>query len=248
MVAQADNKRRDARFNFVTPALLIRGKRRTQLNTADVSFSGLFLRTDNPPPLRELVSIKLVLPSDEQEVALMGMAVHRVAPGGPRDAGIGILLYGLDPAVRRRWETFVQEVRFGKHGTGPTQDLSWPEAVAPVVKNYRPELKVKLPHNEALRTIRERDLSRKRTFVRTELYLEPNSQVVVLFVHPDSSRVFSVDGVVLQQIRRPGLVGLGLQLNGVDDKLLAAFDDFMKEDVHVTIDVDIDVDFDHFEP
>ncbi len=245
-MAQADNKRRDERFNFVTPALLIRGKRRTQLHSADVSFSGLFLKTDNPPPLRELVRIKLVLPSDRQDVELMGMAVHRVEPGGPRLAGIGILLYGLDPAARSRWETFVQEVRFGKHGDGPTQDVSWPEAVAPVVTNYRPELKVKLPHQEALRTIRDRDLVRKRTFVRTELYLESKSPVVVLFVHPESSRVFSVKGTVLQQIRRPGLVGLGLELEGVDDKLRAAFDDFMKDEVHVTIDVDIDVDFDPF--
>ena len=245
-MVQGSNKRRHERFRFVAPAVLVRGRRQTQLKTEDVSFSGLFLRTDEPPPLRDLVKIRLVLPSEGEEVELMGMAVHRVEPGGPRNAGIGVLLYGIDPALRSRWEKFVQEVRAGKHGSGPTQDLPWPESRQAPPPEYRPELRVQLPHQQAMETIRDRDLPRKRTFVRTELYLEAGSEARVVFVHPESRGLFSVEGKVMQPIRKPGMNGLALELLGVDDKVIADFAAFIDDDIHVTVDVDLDADFDPF--
>lgn len=242
MVEQS-NKRKHERYGYKAPALLVRGRRQTQLMTEDISFSGLFLRTDNPPPLRELVKIKLVLPSDKLDAELLGMAVHRVEPGGPRIAGIGILLYGLDPQMRVRWERFVQEVRGGQHGSGPTQDLAWPEPKVPSKgKDYRPELRVQLPHEAAMQTIHDRDLVRKRTFVRTELYLERGTRAQVIFLHPDSGRPFSVQGRVLQPIRREGMTGLALELDGITPKVIEEFVEFMEDEIHVTIDVDFDFD------
>lgn len=246
-VPEGNNKRRHERFNFVAPAVLVRGRKEMQLHTEDVSFGGLFLRTDNPPPLRDLVKIRLVLPSDHQEIELLGMAVHRVPPGGPRLAGIGVLLYGLDPALRARWENFVQEVRLGRHGKGPTQDLVWPDhPAAPAVKDYRPELRVNLPHRAAMETIRDRDLPRKRTFVRTELYLEKGTKTSVVFVHPDSGRLFTLGGEVMQPIRRDNMTGLALSLEGVTPKVIQEFNEFLEDDIHVTVDVDLDMDFDPF--
>lgn len=242
------NHRRHERYRFEAPATLVRGKNEIKLKTADVSFTGLFLPTRTPPPLRELVKIRMVLPSDQQPIELLCMAVHRVPPGGPREAGIGVLLYGLGPGIRARWEAFIREVRAGKHGKGPTQDIPWPTAPEPVpVPAYCPELRVRLPTYPALLTVRERDLERKRTFVRTDVFLEPDTPVVVLFVHPDSTRTFRIAARVLQQVRQPGVVGLALEFDVVDDAVIADFESFMEDDIHVTVDVAVDADFDPFE-
>jgi len=245
-MSDGDNRRRHARYAYSAPADLIRGKKVAHLETVDVSFSGLFLRTDEPPPLRELVKIRLELPSDGEEAMLLGMAVHRVPPGGPRTAGIGVLLYGLDPALRARWERFVQEVRMGKHGRGPTDDLPLPESPPPQ-RALRPELRIQVPGEDALKVLRDRDLVRSRTFVRTELYLEPGTTADVLFVHPDSAREFRISGRVAKQVRRPGLVGLALELDGLDAQTLAAFDDFAQDEIHVTVDVELDPSVDVFD-
>lgn len=248
-VSGSYNKRRHERYEFSAPVVLIRGRKQTQLRSEDVSFGGLFLRTDNPPPLRDLVKIRMVLPSDHQEIELLGMAVHRVPPGGPRNAGIGVLLYGLDPTLRSRWEHFVQEVRVGMHGSGSSEDVAaWPEPVEhkPEVKAYRPELRVQLPHLAALETIRDRDLPRKRTFVRTELFLEKGTPARIVLLHPDSGRAFTLQGVVMQPIRKPNMTGLALELTDVDQRVLDEFAAFIEDDIHVTVDVEIDEDFDPF--
>lgn len=248
LVAEGRNQRRHERYNYVTSATVIRGKRKTQLRTSDVSFSGMFLPTNEPPPLRELVKIQLDLPSDGAPIELLCMAVHRVPPGGPRPPGIGVLLYGLGPGLRARWESFVNEVRSGKHGTGPTQDLPWPEPEAPVAEPvYCPELRVRLPNPPALLTIRERDLERKRTFVRTDVFLEPGTKVTILYIHPESTRTFRIAATVQQQIKRPGIVGLAIHYDCVDARVLSDFDTFMEDDIHVTMDVEVDVDFDPFD-
>lgn len=238
---QTSNKRRHARYYIDLPSLLIRGKQATRLRTLDVSFSGLFLRTDNPPPLRELVRIKLPLPGQGEEIQLLGMAVHRVEPGGAREPGIGVYLYGVDPDTRQRWESFVREVAAGEHGEAETSQVSWPKAPEATVRDYRPELRVKVPTVDALRTIAERDLARGRTFVRTELYLEAGVSVDVLFSHPDSERTFRLGGVVLQQIRKGQLTGLGIKLSGLDDERRAAFERFVEDNVHVTVDFDVEI-------
>lgn len=238
-MGEGSNRRRHQRYAFNATADLVRGKRVQQLYTHDVSFSGLFLRTDDPPPLRELVKIRFELPSDGQPIDLLGMAVHRVPPGGPRQSGIGILLYGLDPKVRGRWERFVQEVRAGRYGKGPTDDLPL-EPQPEATKDYRPELRVQVPNAAALEILRDRDLARACTFVSTEVYFEPGTPVIIIFVHPESGRAFEMSAHVKKQIVRPGLRGLALDLDGVDQALRDAFDAFVVDDVHVTVDVVID--------
>ena len=42
-------KRRDKRYRFQMPALLVRGGREVPLLTGDVGYRGLFLRTDAHP-------------------------------------------------------------------------------------------------------------------------------------------------------------------------------------------------------
>jgi hypothetical protein len=57
-------RRTDVRVPVTLPVVLRSGKRRLPLETADIGAGGLFLVTDEELPLRQLVRIELVLPSD----------------------------------------------------------------------------------------------------------------------------------------------------------------------------------------
>src|SRR5262245_55545372 len=86
-----------------------------ELLTHDVSFRGVFVRTDTPPVLRQLVKIELVLP-DKTLIGGHAMVVH-VAPkqqGVPKGEGpvpgIGLQFWGpIENA--RAWEQFIHGLR-----------------------------------------------------------------------------------------------------------------------------------------
>ena len=79
-----ENLRREARVDVRVPVVVYRGKSPVSLETSDVSFKGLFVRTTDPPPLRSLVRLKVAL--FDREFEAHAMAVHVVAGqrGAPR--------------------------------------------------------------------------------------------------------------------------------------------------------------------
>ncbi|MCA9548838.1 MAG: PilZ domain-containing protein [Myxococcales bacterium] len=245
------NRRRFERYNIRIAAVLMRGRSATPTHTEDVSFTGLFLRTMEDVPLRQLVRIKLMPPGENEELQLMGMAVHRVPPGGRRPPGVGVLLYGIDPSTRARWESMVQRVRMGVH-SAPARTAAPPPVPAPAAPApasappvpssadlpYHPEIRVRVPHIQALRTIASRDLARGRTVVGTALFLAPGTEVRLILVHPDTAREFRLDGRVRRQVRKGTATGLDVELSGVDEALLRRVEEFVEDEVHVTVDMD----------
>ena len=115
-----ENLRREARVDVRVPVVLYRKKVPVKLETSDVSFKGLFVRTDDPPALRSLVRLKVAL--FDREFEAHAMAVHVVAPtpgdavqdpesGGDRErhhAGVGLQFWGLSGPDRTAWDDFVR--------------------------------------------------------------------------------------------------------------------------------------------
>ena len=242
------NRRRFERYEIRIPAVLIRGKTSTPVHTLDVSFTGLFLRTPEPVPLRQLVRIKLMPPGETEELQLMGMAVHRVPPGSKRPTGVGVLLYGIDPATRARWEGMVQRVRMGLHGGPKPREAAQaaaapappPPAAVPTTADlpYRPELRVRVPSMAALETIADRDLPRQRTIVGTPLCLAPGTDVRLSLIHPETAREFVLEGRVRRQLQRGGATGLDVDLLGVGPEQAARFKEFVSDVVHISVDME----------
>ena len=106
------NHRQYERFPTDLRATLIKGKTEVPGRVVDVSFSGLFFTTDNPPPLRDLVKLEIELPSGEA-MRILGMAVHVVRParGQRQRPGVGVQLFGIGPDIRAAWDRFVAGVR-----------------------------------------------------------------------------------------------------------------------------------------
>jgi hypothetical protein len=107
-----ENVRREGRVEAKIQVIVVRGKRTIPLETLDVSFKGLFLQTDEPPPVRSLVRLRVRLPTGDIETH--AMAVHVSSESGVRDggssgrAGVGVQFWGLSGPDRMAWDAFIQ--------------------------------------------------------------------------------------------------------------------------------------------
>lgn len=102
-----ENHRRDTRVAVQVPVVLIRGKKESALETSDVSYRGLFLRTAEPPALRSLIRFRVTLPDRTFETH--AMVVHVIEQVG-RQPGIGLQFWGLAGSDQRAWDDFVRQV------------------------------------------------------------------------------------------------------------------------------------------
>jgi PilZ domain len=103
------NLRREARVDACVKVQVVRGRRTIALETSDVSFKGLFLCTEEPPPLRSLMRLRVALPQHEIEAHAMVVHVATDTRDG-RAAGVGVQFWGLAGPGRIAWDDFVREL------------------------------------------------------------------------------------------------------------------------------------------
>jgi hypothetical protein len=104
------NLRREARIDARIPVTIVRGRKTEELETSDVSFKGLFMRTASPPPLRSLVRLRVALPagSAKREIEVHAMAIHVIAPRDDHQGGVGLQFWGLAGPDRQVWDDFIR--------------------------------------------------------------------------------------------------------------------------------------------
>ncbi len=224
-------KRRDKRYAFQMPVVLVRGTREVALLTGDVSHRGLFLRTDDPPPLRQLLQVKLELPPDDDALSVHAMAVFVVPVGTDgRDPGVGLQFYAVAADVRQRWERFVHWV--AKTHPESLETPVKPAAAAPdTVKRQFPRVRraltVRAQSMGDLHHLVTEDVSRGGMFLRTGLDAAIGSDLRLFVAHPQTGLTFAVDAIVRHRVDAPPeRAGLGVEFVGLDDRRreeLAAF-------------------------
>jgi hypothetical protein len=137
-----ENLRREARVDVRVPVVVFRGKSTVALETSDVSFKGLFVRTTEPSPLRSLVRLKVAL--FDREFDAHAMVVHVVAPSQatprpvtpPRDGeghapGMGLQFWGLSGPDRTAWDDFVRGLVHARRSGLPRPSAEHPAASEP---------------------------------------------------------------------------------------------------------------------
>jgi hypothetical protein len=106
------NLRREARVAARVKVSVVRGRQTATLETSNVSFKGLFLRMDEPPPVRSLMRLRVALPV--REIEAHAMAVHVTATSHSDQtshaAGVGVQFWGLAGPNRVAWDDFVREL------------------------------------------------------------------------------------------------------------------------------------------
>lgn len=229
-------QRRHDRYQLTLSAVIERGKRQIPCQTADISLSGLFLRIDTPPPMRELVKVQVDLQDGHAPIQLMGMAVRVLQPGNPfgKAPGVGVQLFGVDPETLSRWAKFLGSVR--KRSGRPSDPVPL-RASLPAAKPRTPELRIQPRGREELEMIYHRACLGPIQ-VRTDVYLDAGRDVKLCFVHPETKKTMTVDGRVLARVTQPQ-AGISVQV-ALDQKRRAELSDFVYEEIYITIDLDID--------
>lgn len=225
-------KRRHDRFYADLPVEVRAGSRRIESHTVDVSYGGLFLCSEDPPPLRQLVTLKIMTLERPGGLEVMAMPVFIDRRGTAGCPGFGVKLFGLDPDTRKSWETTVARIRtqpdtrvvpHRPDGAGaPPPEVATPspepdEAYRePTWMQVLPEFVVRLRTADDLRSFRFKDLSRGRVYVRTDRVLEEGSHVEVRVIHPIHDAVFVIGGIMDKVVRRPDFKGVRIRLEELE--------------------------------
>lgn len=221
-------QRREQRYNVKLKAILFKGGTQIQTLTEDISFKGVFLRTDSPPALRQLVKIALILPPEGREIKAHGMVANNSLPGNAEGhvPGAGIQFYGMDGGTKEVWENFVAQIQ--RHASEPTPPPA--DAVDPVRRKherFNAHLELRLQMDE-LFTLYTRDVSRGGMLVATDLDLELGSNLVIDVLHPETGKSFPVQCVVRRKIDQPDLRGVGVEFINMSELHRNNFFDFVR--------------------
>lgn len=118
-----ENLRREARVAARLRVSIVRGKTSTRLETSDVSFKGLFLKTNETLALRSLVRLRVSLPL--REIEAHAMVVH------VGEAGVGLQFWGLAGPDRIAWDDFVRELIQARRASAKRRAAKIAELIPP---------------------------------------------------------------------------------------------------------------------
>lgn len=106
----------------------VRWRKESQnFRACDVSLGGLFILTETPPALRELLRLEFMLPPHDTKLTVHAMTVnvsHRNDPEG-RPPGAGLQLYAMDREAQKIWSSYIDYVR-KTVGTTPVKAIRPP--------------------------------------------------------------------------------------------------------------------------
>ena len=108
------NFRRSQRYPFRLDLLLKGTYRNTPTTTEDVSFHGIFVRTDEERAPNQLLKFIVVDPRNGEHVELLGIVarcVTRAEANAYRPPGVGVSLFGNDRSTEARWVAIMRQVK-----------------------------------------------------------------------------------------------------------------------------------------
>jgi uncharacterized protein (TIGR02266 family) len=216
------NQRRDRRFDVQLSLTLRQGNKSQALLTENVSYRGLFVRTDTPPPLRQLVKLEAVLPPDGVRFVTHGMSVFVIPPDDPggRAPGAGIQFYGMGDE-RRAWEAFVNQIKPRAEGSAPTpllaHDLKGPEPVRRKFERVPLVLEVRPTSVTDLLRMWTRDISAGGMFLSASQPPAIGAELRLAVTHPATGTVFNLDAIVRRHGDNPSGHGVGVEFVGMSE-------------------------------
>ena len=231
------NRRRDTRYTIQVPVTLVLGRKTYVLRTEDVSFRGVFLRTDDPPALRQLVKIEIELPGGAPfRTAAMAVWTVPVGNAAGRDPGVGLQFYGAGKDDMAMWEKFIARLK---------QEASLPKAAKPAAPEpirrkharFTASFKVRPRNVDRLMEMYTRDISAGGMFLVTKQEVPAEAVIKLDVVHPESEAIFELSSVVRRQV--PGQ-GIGVEFVDMDDVRREEFYHFIHSGIP-ELDEDLDL-------
>lgn len=103
---QNSERRKDIRTPISVPASVVRRGGAETLQMIDASYRGLFLRFASAPNTRELLKLRIDLPTRQLEINAVVVRTVFDALGRP---GVGLRFFALNGQDKADWEGFVSE-------------------------------------------------------------------------------------------------------------------------------------------
>lgn len=214
------------------PVRMLVRRQPIEMLTEDVSFSGMFLRTDSPPPVRGLVRLEADVEGRSRPLELTGMAVHVIQPDNPtgRTPGIGVQFYGVGADLLRVWTNYLQLLR-ERHPDSEAQTVvvTVPSAPSPEPlrrkhQRFAAVLEVRVQTLAELTKMFTRDISKGGAFLATNDVFAAGDRLFVELVHPQTEDVYGLECTVRRSVRD----GVGVEFEGFDDTVMASLKDFVE--------------------
>jgi hypothetical protein len=190
--------------------------------TGDVGFRGVLLRTDAPPPLRQLLLLRFELPPDGEGVELHGMAVWHVPPGvESRTPGVGVQFYAVPAETQKRWNAFIRWVA-RTHPESTARPVPVTSGLIDPVRRLdqrvRVELQVRLTSGAGSRLLSTWHVSRRGTFLWVSEPPAVGARLAMEILHPLTGAPLPVSAVVRYADEVSGRKGVGVEFVGVDSR------------------------------
>jgi uncharacterized protein (TIGR02266 family) len=233
-------KRKDRRYPFHVKALLQSGRHEVVAQTEDVSFKGVFVRTDLPLAERHLLRVKFTLPPEGDDYTVTGMVARSIPAKDGRPPGAGIQFYGASSNDLDRWNQFIRWVAAGAPApqpaappaAAPVFPAGTPDAVQRRFPRYAAALHVNLRDVGELEQLYSQNVSQGGMFVGTMRDLPAGTALKLSVIHPNSGETFELEAVVRWRSGAPNF-GLGLEFTGMDDRRREAFLEFVQSELPV---------------
>ena len=104
---ESNERRRDVRARISLPIHVVRRGGAETVEMLDASYRGLFIRTEEPPPERQLVKLLVELPT--RDIELHAVVVRLVVDPLGR-TGVGLRFFALNGEDRIAWESYISSV------------------------------------------------------------------------------------------------------------------------------------------
>jgi uncharacterized protein (TIGR02266 family) len=80
-------------------------------HATNLSRGGIFIRSDDPPPVNSSVDVSINLPDGGPPVSSAGVVVHQVLPGSNVEAGAGVQFVDASDAFRDRIDRYMASLQ-----------------------------------------------------------------------------------------------------------------------------------------
>jgi len=99
-----NERRRDIRTPITVPARIVRRGGDEPVQVIDASYRGLLLRVSQPLPMREMLRVRVQLPSCEVDLHVVVVRLVHKAPGR---CDVGFRFFALNGQDKSDWEAFI---------------------------------------------------------------------------------------------------------------------------------------------
>jgi len=226
-----------------------------ELQTADVSRVGMFVRTSSPSAVGHVVQLRIQIPNGKPPMDLMAQ-VRQVAKDGdehPLGPGMGLQFFAAGPELKNDWNAFITSLRpkpsdhSYAENSEVLRDRLPPPEVRDMLRKMRESGELRQPIAsgrplfvtitpstvERLMAVASRAERGQTLFLRVTVPAELGQRIRVVLVHPETDVEITLGAAVLRVVsgEQGELAGVQAQFDQMDHPSRARLASFLAGEV-----------------